>query len=64
MLIRKWCAENGVRPSQYYYWQRIVCNESLTLIPGESQVVQSPFAVVKVLETSNIYRILELSLLI
>lgn len=53
MPIREWCTENEIKPSQYYYWLRVIRNESLALIPREAQAVQPSFAAVKVSEMNN-----------
>lgn len=51
--IRTLYSENSVKPSQCYYWLRIIRNESLALIPRESQLIQPSFASIKVSETNN-----------
>lgn len=43
--VRKWCEENHVSPTQYYYWLRIIREESLikagTLaVTGQTQFVE------------------------
>lgn len=53
MPVREWCSNNGIKPGQYYYWLRVIRNESLALIPREPQAVQPSFAAVKVSEMNN-----------
>jgi hypothetical protein len=31
LSVRKWCAENNVRESRYYYWLKILRNDELSL---------------------------------
>jgi len=43
--IRKWCEENHISPTQYYYWLRIIREDSLikagTLaVTGQTQFVE------------------------
>lgn len=51
MSISKWCSDNGIKPNQYYYWLRIIRNESLALMPLESKIASPSFAAVKIAET-------------
>lgn len=54
MPVRQWCTENNIRVNQYYYWLRVIRNETLALVPKESQIVEtSTFATLKVSEMSN-----------
>jgi transposase-like protein len=46
--VRKWCIENDVKQTQYYYWLRVIRNESLALIPKEAQTDKPTFANIKV----------------
>ncbi|WP_202708616.1 IS66 family insertion sequence element accessory protein TnpA [Sporosalibacterium faouarense] len=49
--VREWCAENSIKASRYYYWLRVIRNESLVLMQRDSQIAQSSFAAVMVKET-------------
>lgn len=51
MSIKRWCSDNGIKPNQYYYWLRVIRNESLALMPLESKVASPSFAAVKIAET-------------
>ena len=53
MSISKWCSDNGIKPNQYYYWLRVIRNESLALMPPESKIANPSFAAVKIAETVN-----------
>ena len=48
--VRDWCKENSIKSSQYYYWLRVVRNESLALMDKEIQGSQPTFAAVKLTE--------------
>ena len=48
--IRDWCKENSIKSSQYYYWLRVIRNESLALVNEEIQTPQPTFATVKLTE--------------
>ncbi len=52
--IRDWCKENTIKPSQYYYWLRVIRNESLALMNNETQSAQPTFAAVKLAEEDMI----------
>jgi len=50
--IKIWCRENAIKSSQYYYWLRVIRNESLAFVQHESQILQPAFAAVSVGEGS------------
>jgi len=51
--IKVWCKENAIKSSQYYYWLRVIRNESLALVQNESQILQPAFATISVGEGSK-----------
>ena len=54
MSVRKWCTDSGIKTSQYYYWLRVLRNESLALIPKKTQLEKPSFATLKVSNTSSL----------
>ncbi|NMA48352.1 MAG: hypothetical protein GX947_01045 [Tissierellia bacterium] len=29
LIVKQWCEENSIKPSQHYYWLRVIRQESL-----------------------------------
>ena len=48
--VKEWCSENCIKTSQYYYWLRVIRNESLALAQNQIQVSQPQFTQVKIKE--------------
>lgn len=48
--IKEWCKEHSLKESQYYYWLRVIRNESLALVQKENRMLQPSFAAVAVSE--------------
>ncbi|MBC8587508.1 IS66 family insertion sequence element accessory protein TnpA [Paratissierella segnis] len=48
--VKDWCAENSIIPSKYYYWLRVIRNETLVLANNHVPVPQPQFVEVKVKE--------------
>lgn len=47
LSIRKWCEENGVSPTQYYYWLRVIREETLIKAGTLAVTGQTQFAEIK-----------------
>lgn len=52
--VKEWCCENSINPSNYYYWLRVIRNESLTLAQNQIQVSQPQFAPVTIKEAATL----------
>lgn len=48
--VKEWCKEHSLKESQYYYWLRVIRNESLALVQKENRMLQPSFAAVSVSE--------------
>ncbi len=48
--VKKWCDENSIRLSKYYYWLRVIRNESLVLAGSNLGIPSPQFAQVTVKE--------------
>ena len=51
--VLEWCSDNQIRPSKYYYWLRVIRNESLVLAQNKLQEAQPQFTQVMVSESSH-----------
>lgn len=51
--VLEWCRNNQIRPSKYYYWLRVIRNESLVLAQNKLQEAQPQFTQVMVRESSQ-----------
>lgn len=45
--VRKWCEENGVSPTQYYYWLRVIRQDALVKVGTLAVTGQTQFVEVK-----------------
>ncbi|MBM7615156.1 IS66 family insertion sequence element accessory protein TnpA [Alkaliphilus hydrothermalis] len=53
--IRDWCKENSIKSSQYYYWLRVIRNESVALVQKELHAPPATFAAVEIREEDTTY---------
>lgn len=52
MSVSTWCQNNGIKIYSYYYWLRIIREESLHEHPTESSIVKVPDSILSQPETS------------
>lgn len=48
--VKEWCSENSIKTTTYYYWLRVIRNESLALAQNQLQVSQPQFTQVTIKE--------------